>query len=174
MIAKIRLVARVVLFSSVTDSIHTEAPSWVATHMTPVHRYYAIAHDRDGFYRPIRAAWDSLGLDVFGAPAMPETSNPPYDGTHMLVTDLVPRPTGFVDTNAHGSPSNDLNTPLNPDGTPVLRDAWRYLLTARSAGEDLAEREDERRNASKSAASGGGQAPTAPWTTPSPPGDQPG
>jgi len=143
MIAKIRLVARVVLFSSVTDSIQTEAPSWVATHVTPVERYYGIAHDRDGFYRPIRAAWDSLGLDVFGGPAMPETSSPPYDGTHMLVTDLVPRPNGFVGTNAHGSPSNDLNTPLNPDGKPVLADAWRYLLTARSAGEDIAERDEE-------------------------------
>ncbi len=139
MIAKIRLVARVVLFSSVTDSIQTEAPSWVATHVTPVERYYGIAHDRDGFYRPIRAAWDSLRLDVFGGPAMPETSSPPYDGTHMLVTDLLPRPNGFFGTNAHGSPSNDLNTPLGPDGTPLLRDAWRYLLTARGAGQEDAE-----------------------------------
>src|SRR6266849_4862070 len=133
MIAKIRLVARVVLFSSVTDSIHAEAPSWVATHVTPVERYYGIAHDRDGFYRPIRAAWDSLGLDVFGAPARPETSNPPYDGTHTLVTDLTPQG-GFVGTNAHGAPSNDLNMPLGPDATPLLRDAWRYLLTERGAG----------------------------------------
>jgi len=139
MIAKIRLVARVILFSSVTDSIQTEAPSWVASHVTPVERYYAIAHDRDGFYGPIRAAWDSLGLAVFGGPAMPEISSPPYDGTHMLVTDLVPRPNGFVGTNAHGSPSNDLNTPLASDGTPLLLDAWRYLLTAHGAGREDAE-----------------------------------
>src|SRR2546425_3228502 len=84
MIAKIRLVVRVVLFSSVTDSMHAEAPSWLATHLTPVERYYGIAHDRDVFYRPIRAGWDSLGLRVFGAPATPETSSPPYDGTHTL------------------------------------------------------------------------------------------
>ena len=139
MIAKIRLVARVVLFSSVTDSIHVEAPSWVATHVTPAERYYGIAHDRDGFYPPIRAGWDSLGLDVFGAAATPETSSPPYDGTHTLVTDLLPRPNGFVGTNAHGAPCHDLNTPLAADGTPLLRDAWRYLLTARGAGEEDAE-----------------------------------
>jgi hypothetical protein len=138
MIAKIRLVARVVLFSSVTDSLHSDAPSWVATHLTPADRYYGIAHDRDGFYRPILAGWDSLGLDVFGAPATPETSSPPYGGTHTLVTDLTPQG-GFVGTNAHGAPSNDLNTPLGPDGTPVLRDAWRYLLTARGAGHEDAE-----------------------------------
>jgi len=138
MIAKIRLVARVVLFSSVTDSVHAAAPSWVATHLTPAERYYGIAHDRDGFYRPIRAGWDSLGLDVFGAAATPETSSPPYDGTHTLVTDLTPQG-GFVGTNAHGAPSNDLNTPLGPNGTPLLRDAWRYLLTARGAGHEDAE-----------------------------------
>ena len=138
MIAKIRLVARVVLFSSVTDSMHAEAPSWLATHLTPVERYYGIAHDRDVFYRPIRAGWDSLGLRVFGAPATPETSSPPYDGTHTFVTDLMPQG-GFVDNNAHGVPSNDLNTPLGPDGTPLLRDAWRYLLTARGAADEAAE-----------------------------------
>ena len=138
MIAKIRLVARVVLFSSVTDSMHAEAPSWLATHLTPVERYYGIAHDRDGFYRPIRAGWDSLGLAVFGAPAAPETSSPPYDGTHTLVTDLTPQG-GFVGTNAHGAPSNDLNTPLGPDGAPLLRDAWRYLLTARGTADEAAE-----------------------------------
>src|SRR5207245_975490 len=44
MIAKIRLVARVVLFSSVTDSIQTEAPSWVATHVTPVGRVAVPLH----------------------------------------------------------------------------------------------------------------------------------
>jgi WD40 repeat protein len=141
MLAKIRLVARVVLFSSVTDSIHTEAPSWVATHVTPTDRYYGIAHDRDGFYRPIRAGWDSLALDAFGAPATPETSSPPYGGTHTLVTDLTPQG-GFVGTSAHGAPSNDLNTPLGPDGTPRLLDAWRYLLTARASRDDEGEESD--------------------------------
>jgi len=53
----------------------------------------------------------------------------------MLVTDLTPVG-GFVGTNAHGAPSNDLNTPLGPDGTPLLRDAWRYLLTERGAGHE--------------------------------------
>src|SRR3989442_7173241 len=110
MIAKIRLVARVVLFSSVTDSIHAEAPSWVATHLTPSERYYGIAHDRDGFYRPIRAGWDSLGLGLFGAPATPETSSPPYDGTHMLVTDLMPHG-GFAWAKADRGPSHGLHKP---------------------------------------------------------------
>ncbi len=128
MIAKIRLVARVVLFSSVVDSVGTEAPSWVATHVTPLERYWGIAHDRDGLFRPIRAGWDSIGLAAFGAPVDPVTTEPPYGWTRMLITDVTPVG-GFVGTNAHGSPSNDANTPLLADGTPLFREAWDYLLT---------------------------------------------
>ena len=137
-IAKPHVVDRVVLFSSVTDSVHGEAPAWEVGHKTPTERYWGIAHDRDGFFPGIRAGWDSLGMAVFGPAVAPETNEPPYGFTHMLVTDLTPVG-GFVGTNAHGAPSNDLNTPLGPDGTPLLRDAWRYLLTARGAGREDAE-----------------------------------
>jgi hypothetical protein len=74
--------------------------------------------------------------------ATPETGGPPYGGTHTLVTDVTPQG-GFVGTNAHGAPWNDLNTPVGPDGTPLLRDAWRYVMTARDGGEDIAERDEE-------------------------------
>ena len=142
MIAKHRVVARVVLFAAVTDSVGTQSVPWVATHLTPSDRYYGLAHDRDSFFRPIRASWDSLGMAALGPAVAPETSEPPYGFSHMLVTDVLPHG-GFVGNNARGSVSNDANTPLNPDGTPVFRDAWRYLLTARSASSDLSERNDE-------------------------------
>jgi len=142
MIAKVRVVARVVLFAAVTDSIGTQSVPWVTTHQTPSDRYYGLAHDRDSFFRPIRASWDSLGMAAFGGAVPPETSEPPYGLTHMLVTDLLPRG-GFVGNNARGSVSNDANTPLNPDGTPILEDAWRYLMTARDGREDIAQRDEE-------------------------------
>ncbi len=128
MIGKIRLVARVVMFSSVPDSIGREAAPWVTTHVTPVERYWGIAHDRDAFYPSIRAGWDSIGMSAFGAPVDPATSEPPYGWTRMLVTDVTPVG-GFVGTNAHGAPSNDASTPRAADGTPLFRDAWDYLLT---------------------------------------------
>ena len=135
-IAKLHVVDRVVLFSSVVDRVGTQAAHWVATHVTPAERYWGLAHERDGNFPAIRASWDSIGMAAFGpAFVAPETTEPPYSFTHMLVTEVVPLG-GFVGTNAHGAPSNDLNTPLGPDGTPMLRDAWRYLLTARSAGHE--------------------------------------
>jgi len=141
MIAKLRVVARVVVFSAVPDKGHT-APAipWVATHVTPAARYWGLAHDRDPFFPPIRANWDSLGMAVFGAAVAPETSEPPYDFTHMLVTDLVPQGGSF--SGAHGSTVGDNVTPRGADGTPILRDAWRYLLTAKTPDEDDAD-EDE-------------------------------
>jgi len=142
MIAKLRVVARVVLLGSVTDSVGTQSVPWVATHLTPSDRYYGLAHDRDSFFPPIRASWISLGMAGFGPAVAPETSEPPYGFSHMLVTDVLPHG-GFVGNNARGSVSNDANAPLNADGTPVLRDAWRYLMTVRAGREDIAQRDEE-------------------------------
>ncbi|HWC72716.1 MAG TPA: hypothetical protein VG454_02190 [Gemmatimonadales bacterium] len=140
-IAKLHVVARVVLFSSVVDG-DSQSVSFLSTHVTPSQRYWGLAHDRDGNFRRIRAGWDSLGMAAFGPAVAPETSSPPYGFTHMLVTDLVPQG-GFIGSNAHGAPSNDANTPLNLDGSCCrLRDAWRYLLTARTRDEDNDRDED--------------------------------
>ena len=141
MIAKIRLVARVVMFSSVTDSLRGASVPWVATHVTPSDRYYGLDHDLDEQFRSIRASWDSLGMAVFGPAVAPENGEPPYGFTHMLVTDYHPlRGPGRA---AHGASCTDFNTPLAADGMPVFRDAWRYLLTARDGGEDIAERDED-------------------------------
>jgi hypothetical protein len=127
MIARIRLVARVVMFSAVTDSLEGASVPWVATHVTPVERYYGLDHDLDEQFRSIRASWDSLGMAAFGSPVAPENGASPYGFTHMLVTHYLPlRGPGRA---AHGASSVDANTPLNADGTPLFRDAWDYMLT---------------------------------------------
>jgi hypothetical protein len=137
MIAKIRLVARVVMFSAVTDSLERASVPWVATHVTPSDRYYGLDHDVDEQFRSIRASWDSLGMAAFGPAVAPENSAPPYDLTHMLVTDYHPlRGPGRA---AHGASCTDFNTPLAADGTPFFREAWRYMLTARGAEHEDAE-----------------------------------
>ena len=127
MIAKIRLVARVVMFSAVTDSLEGASVPWVATHVTPSERYYGLDHVLDEQFRGIRASWDSLGMGVFGPAAAPETEAAPYGFSHMLVTHYLPlRGPGRA---AHGASSVDANTPLTADGAPLFRDAWDYMLT---------------------------------------------
>jgi hypothetical protein len=138
-IAKVHLVARVVLFSASTDSIHTEAPQWLATHITPSERYWGLAHDRDDFFLPILASWDSLGIAVFGDTAYVDAREPPYGYTHMLVTNVLPRTGSYANNAAHRATANDPFTPVAPDGTPLLRDAWRYMLTAPQPDTDVVE-----------------------------------
>jgi len=129
MIAKLRLVDRVMMFSSVPDSIGTQSAPWVVGHVTPANRYFGLVHEQDGFFLPILAAWDSIGMRSFGGPVQVETSEPPYGGTHMLMTNLTPVG-GFVGLNAHGSTATDKFTQLDAAGVPRLLDAWRYMLTA--------------------------------------------
>jgi hypothetical protein len=146
MLAKLHLVGRVLLFSSCGDVAGGRAAPWLSTHATPSARYYGLADDRDvggpgspdpHAYADLLIDWEKLGMRAFGDLIAPEKSAPPYGGTHTLVTDLLPQP----GTAAHGVPSNDANMPLLPDGTPVLRDAWRYMLTA--DGEDDDHEKDE-------------------------------
>ena len=129
MIAKLRLVDRVMMFSSVPDSIGTQSAPWTVGHVTPTNRYFGLVHQQDGFFLPILAGWDSIGMRAFGTPVQVETSEPPYAGTHMLITNLTPVG-GFVGLNAHGSTATDKFTPLDAGGVPRLLEAWRYMLTA--------------------------------------------
>jgi hypothetical protein len=53
---------------------------------------------------------------------------PPFGGRHVLVTDVEPpNPTNILDP-YHPSPSRDPFVPLAADGTPLLLNAWRYVL----------------------------------------------
>ncbi len=129
LIAKLHEVARVVMISSPTDGLIDldDGARMVEIGATPPDRHYGLAHQQEFPIRPIFANWNKLGLGVFGPPVVPETSEPPYSGTHMLLTNLPPS-TGVLNPNsAHCLTANDSCTPLAADGTPALRDAWRYI-----------------------------------------------
>src|SRR5438046_425691 len=71
MIAKSHVVARVVMFSGVTDALPMGpsacqgAANWLSRHTTPTDRYWGLVHDRDPAYPHICADRDSLGMYVF-------------------------------------------------------------------------------------------------------------
>jgi hypothetical protein len=129
LIGKLHHVNRVVMFSGPPDArVPEEADRWISIGATPLAKYFALFHQRDHLVVGIRANLAALELQQFGDPVMAELNEPPYGGTHMVFTDL--RPTlGYDAPNApHQSTTRDNNTPLGPDGVPLLRDAWRYLL----------------------------------------------
>src|SRR6266704_2811841 len=115
-----------------------EADRWVSIGVTPAAKYFALFHDRDHLVAGIRLNLAALDLLRFGDPVQAEGNPLPYGGTHILFTDLKPT-LGYDALNApHQSTARDNNTPLGPDDTPLLHDAWRYLLGAHEAEEEVA------------------------------------
>jgi len=124
-IAKLFVVNRVVMFSSVGDA--TGGPSWVSapwltTHVTPSDRYFGFTNTHDAAFFPrCEVNWTTLGLP--GNLKQVDGSNPPYGSSHQLKTSL-PMPSGV---SAHNGIAKD-GTPLTSNGTPVYAAVWRYLL----------------------------------------------
>jgi hypothetical protein len=129
LIGMIRHVNRVVMFSGPPDLREAdEVDRWVAIGETPAEKYFALFHNRDHLVAGIRVNLTALDLGQFGDPVQAELSEPSYGGAHILFTDLLPQKGTYAQPNSHQSPARDDNTPLGPDGTPLLRAAWRYLL----------------------------------------------
>ena len=129
MIAKLRLVDRVVLLSGVTDGVNSTAASWATAGETPADRVYALSHLRDAQFFPYYLAnWGSLGLLDFGNPAVPEIGSPPFGGVHTFVTDILPATGNYTAPAPHASTGVDFAVRLDSEGNPLLRAVWRYML----------------------------------------------
>jgi hypothetical protein len=124
-IAKLRPVARVVMFGAPVDGFAGQPAPWINGGATPASRYYGLVHQHDPF-SSVLPNWLALGMGDFGPLTFVEQSAPPFGGSHMLTTDLLPA-TGFY-RDAHASVFMDAYTQLAPDGAPVLAPAWQYLL----------------------------------------------
>lgn len=124
-IAKYHAVDRVVMFSAGDDGITTspqQSPPWLqATGLTPADRHYGFAHTLDPVYLLVGVNWSGLGMTSLGAITAIESSSPPYNNTHRITTSMPV-------SNPHSSTSADFATPVQPDGTPVFREAWHYVI----------------------------------------------
>jgi hypothetical protein len=129
MIAKLRLVDRVVLLSGITDGVGGVAAQWVTPGETPPERYYVLVHARDAQFLPYDIAnWTALGLPTFGAPLAPESNDPAYGGTHTFITDILPQTGNYTAPNPHASTGVDFAVRLDENGVPLLRPVWQYML----------------------------------------------
>jgi hypothetical protein len=135
MIAKLRLVDRVVLLSGITDGVGGVASQWVTVGATPPDRYYVLVHARDAQFLAYDIAnWTALGLPQFGAPVAPESSQPAYEGTHTFITDVLPQTGNYTAPNPHASTGVDFAVRLDENGVPLLRPVWQYMLGYCPAG----------------------------------------
>jgi hypothetical protein len=123
MMAKIHSVARVVMFASVTDSIGTgrgPIPGWLSEpSATPAERYFGFAHMEDPWWPAEQKGWAAMELDQFGAIVNVDNVATPYDGSHMLTTDIAYNHSAR--TGAHGSV-------VAPTNAQQFSPVWEYLL----------------------------------------------
>jgi hypothetical protein len=124
-IGGLRTVPRVIMFGAPADGFGGRPAPWLTFGATPASRYFGFVHKRDPFASVV-PNWLALGMAPFGSLTVVEESAPPFNGSHMLTTDLLPA-TGSYD-DAHPSVFSDAVTPRASDGSPVLAPVWRYVL----------------------------------------------
>jgi hypothetical protein len=129
MIARMRRIHRAVMLSGVTKAIDGEAAAWVTPGVTPASHLFGLVHRQDVQFRDgILANRGALGMGAFGGPIDVDASRPPYSGARMLWTDAMPANGSFAPPFPHVSTGVNPITPVTPDGTPVLRPVWQYML----------------------------------------------
>jgi hypothetical protein len=136
LLAKTRVTDRCIMFTSMDWWRGGSPPrpyNWMSmVPLTPVDRWYAMAHERDQLlgFSEMQVAATALDVSRYGACERVETSpSPSYRGRHFLSTNLEPAPA--QSTSYHGCPVVDAATPMQLSGTattPVLKPAWDYML----------------------------------------------
>jgi len=133
-IGRYHLVARVVMFAAMDYNARVGRPAnWIALpnstpNATPSERFYGFSHQRDqgvNFAILSTQIWPAYGMDAFGPVVNVDDTAPPYHNSHMLTSNLE-APT----RNYHGCIVVDRHLVLLPDGTPVYKPVWEYLLGA--------------------------------------------
>jgi len=126
-------VARVIMFAAMDyNSRESKPANWIAVpastpNATPAERFFGFSHQRDEFVSFTILStriWPVYGMNVFGPVVNVDTAAPPYGNTHSLTSNLN-TPTN----NYHSCIAVDLNLALLPDGTPVYKPVWEYMLS---------------------------------------------
>jgi hypothetical protein len=138
-LAKQNILARVAMFGGPGDNAGgpgrqtTGAPSaWLlGSHATPSDRYYAFGHVADQQIN-LQAMWDAvnLGMKEFGPAVNVDQATSPYNGSHLLLTEMEAAPAKKPVIVNHGTTVRDDVTPKAPDGQPVFAPVWQYMCFA--------------------------------------------
>jgi hypothetical protein len=133
LIAKTRLVHRCLMFASMDWRIpENQPPGWVGTPgLTPPERYFGLGHYDDPTVSSNRIVinWNALELDTFAPEQLVDQSVAPYEGSHMLMTDLP-------STNQHGCMIADQAMITNNQGSVYLP-VWHWMMTGPTVLPDL-------------------------------------
>jgi hypothetical protein len=138
-IAKNDLVLRAAMFSN-EDWCDGPGrpPNWVDDPgVTPIERCFAFVHSLDelAVSNKIVPNWTQYGLLDYGPIRFVEdTPGAPFDGTHALMTALLPESTGSI--SRHDAPVVDSATPYQ-DGVPIYKPVWEFFINDWDSGQSF-------------------------------------
>lgn len=130
-IGRYHSVARVVMFAAIDFNAQANATAnWIGQPNTTPNastpdKFWGFSHFRDdsvNFTLLANRGWTAYGMPQFGAIVNVDNENPPYNNTHSLTTNLDSPET-------HGCIAVDVRLARLPDGTPVYKPVWQYLLS---------------------------------------------
>lgn len=127
-------VSRVIMLAAMDFNTRANAlANWIALpattpNATPADRFFGFAHQRDEMinYTILSTrAWPAYGMNLSGGIVNVDQTPPPYNNSHSLNSNLE-IPGDFF----HGAIVADPRLVRQPDGVPVYRPVWEYLLAA--------------------------------------------
>lgn len=130
-IGRYHSVVRVVMFAWHDFSGVANAPAnWIALPNTTPNastpdKFRGFSHFQDdaiNFNILTTRVWPAFGMPQFGPIVNVDTQTPPFGNTHSLTTDLPCQVT-------HGCIVVDARLTRLPDGTPIYKPVWEYLLS---------------------------------------------
>ena len=134
LIGRYHRVSRVLMLAAMDFNTRANAlANWIALpsttpNATPAERFVGFAHQRDELinYTILSTrAWAAYGMNSYGGIVNVDSTPPPYSNSHSLHTNLD-IPGDFF----HSSIAADPRLVRQPDGTPIYRPVWEYLLGA--------------------------------------------
>lgn len=129
LLAKDHRVARVVVLGSPKDynQRHGRPAAWYGGGATPAGRLFAFVHEQDSQACSYEQQLANLRASGLTTVADTDRLAPPYDHAHVLTTNQPGTPvnSGL----AHLGLVFDFTLPRGPDGRPLYRAVWIYMLT---------------------------------------------
>ncbi len=117
--------AGALLFGGPGDFVAGQQAAWLLRPgLTPTEQMLAFTHFNDPGFAGFVWNQRTLGLNEHGSLVNVDTSQPPYNGSHMLYSRLAPPP----GQNAHNAVVVDAALRLDENGRPIYQPVWDYML----------------------------------------------
>lgn len=121
-------IKKVIMFAAIDFHNNKRMPDWQDLPANKP-KYFSLFNTKDELlpYADAQAAWQHLGMTIYGGLVNVDTGAPPYGNTHTLIT--TANPVVDLSPKYHNSTAMDACTPKDASGKFLYDKAWEYMLT---------------------------------------------